>query len=299
MMADPTIDDIIKALNDPAATVGAQRPAQGAATGQFDAAGNPIHHIGVPDGYSVPATAGDTFGPGGLGNLNQPGLGSTLVSTNTPHLPIYQTGHELSLADLSPDDVGALQGELVKAGLIGPKTNIRYGLADNATISAYRNLLGFANRYGVTESDALSSLQSNPVATAAGTSGRTGHTYTSTSTSDPTFTDPATARATVRSAMQDRLGRDPTDAEFARFTKALHTNDSRGGSTTTTSSSTDAAGNTTSSSRTTGGSQDSAAPSVVADQFVRQGKLGVEGNTKMAATDYYAAAMSKLGAGGL
>jgi hypothetical protein len=247
-------------------------------------------YYGVHDNTLIPDTHGGVIPPR-YGPIPLPAT-ATLSSVETPRIESFPA-----------EVVAQIQAMMRVAGLIPRTTIVTNHGADKATQAGWVQLLSMSNRLGSQWQNTLTDLTTDPLTGKQRTvpatgSTRTGHTYTSTSTTDPTFTDPATAKQTVRDAMQQRLGRDPTDAEFARFTKALHSNDAQSGSTTTTSSTTDASGNTVSNSRTTGGSQDSASPSVVADQFARTGKVGVEGNTKMAAIDYYQAAMSKLGAGG-
>lgn len=258
----------------------ASKPAQAAPAGGEDM-------LGVPDGYSVPPTLGDWFRP-----ERQVFAGGNLVGA-TSTFPQYPEGAEQRIRNLSVENLARLQGQLATVGLIGPETRFRVGVPDSTTITAYKRLLEVANNYAISDSEALDMLartpsmlggdvtldeDGNPIMAA-----EEGPTRTVNKTiTEPTFTDPLTARAIVREAMQARLGRAPTADEYQDFRKLL-SNSEAGQDVTTTVTTTDGKGHSKTRVKHSDDTTDPSAD-VLADQFTRKGKLGREANTVQAAS---------------
>jgi len=250
--------------------------------------------IGVPDGYTTPYRGTEII-PGTV--QMRPDINPVIVG------PSYEDGTEYAITRLSVEEIARLQGRLAQAGLIGPETRFRIGVADTTTIGAYKRALETANRYGMNVTEAIDMLATTP--SAMGNQVGEDDTFSAdggpsrsrnVTIQDPTFTDPATAQATARSVFENELGRAPTDAEYARYQAKLRAAES-GRDKTVTVTTADGQGNTRTRVRRSDNTTDPSAD-VVADEMVRSGRLGRERNVKMAAIDYYQAAMSILGAGG-
>jgi anti-sigma factor ChrR (cupin superfamily) len=104
--------------------------------------------------------------------------------------------------------------------------------------------------------------------------------------------DKASAEAAVRSLFQEQLGRDPEEGEMDRYVSMIQSGYRSHPSTTTTTQTTDAQGNTTQKSSTTGGNYD---PS---SMLVDQAQADPEWGSYQAATKYFNAMISALGAPG-
>lgn len=250
--------------------------------------------IGVPDGYSVAPSLGDWFRPeqqiiGPQGQL----LGAA------DRQPQYPDGYEDRLFDMTPEEIARLQAKLASAGLIGASTKFRVGIVtgtSDPTYSAFKKALGTANRYGVNVDDAVNFLAANPEVRGDGTpvdaTGGPSRSVNKT-ISDPVLTDPLTARATLRSTLEDRLGRAPTSDEYHQF-RTLLSNAEGGQDVTTTISTTDGEGHSKTRVKRSDPTSDPSA-ATVADDFSRKGALGKEANTRTAGVDYYDAIASLIG----
>jgi hypothetical protein len=249
-------------------------------------------YLGVPDDYSVPANEGDFFRPGG--SQMAPGMDQSLVPSGTPHLPQYATGQENAVLGLSVENIARLQARLATAGLIGPKTKVRVGMADNATMSAYKALLTFANRYAISETDALAMLESNPVINGDGSasgasSAPTTSTSTNTSTTNLTSLD---AEQIANTAYQDALGANAAPKQQKALQAALqayagaHPNISK-----TTSTRDPTTGNTDSSTTSSGGVDAGGLAQVAQNQAMAAPDYA----EVQAATTYFNALVNSLG----
>jgi hypothetical protein len=257
------------------------------------------HYIGVQP-WAAPTYPGATpFSPPSTVPPLSPSLASVAPAVD-PALPPgsigvlgprYLEGDENVLRGLSTEQLARMQTRMVQAGLIDKKERYRLGLADDTTVKAYYSLLGFANRYGISDDEALTRLESVPLKDVTPPTPTT-NTSTSTSTS---VTPEATGRVTLRQAFEKELGRAPSDREYRAYQAALNAQEqaSPASSVTTTTQGVD--GNSTSNTVSTPSSAPSA--DVFADETVRSGKLGVERNTRHA-VDYMDQALSVLGAGG-
>jgi len=224
------------------------------------------------------------------------------MPTNAPHMPLYADGAEQAVRRMSVEDIARLQASLAKAGLIGPSTKFRVGMPDSTTVSAYKKLLETANNYAITDVEALDLLATKPQATGSQATGGTStsggsaggasaaqdlsRTETQTRTDDPVFTDPMTARATLRGTLSDRLGRDPTADEYHKF-RTLLSNEEGGQDTTTTVTKYGKRGQVKSSRSTPSDRTTDPSADVIADDMSRTGKLGKEANTFQAATGFF------------
>jgi len=72
----------------------------------------------------------------------------------------YFDGDEYQIANFKPEEIAEIQQRMNKAGVLGKK--YRIGLADDETISAFKEVLGQANRTGTNWTSALGSLVSTP-----------------------------------------------------------------------------------------------------------------------------------------
>lgn len=284
------------------------RLAEVAAGGSAAAASSPLlagfgggsgdKYYGVPDDYRVPA---DRFSPRApsTGPISpravdwNPSLGSQ------SKLPLYESGTALNLLrSLSDRDIAAMQRDLRAVGIIGPQTRVRLGdFTDPVTQKGFEELLGVANMMGTDFATAIQTLRSKPLGLydeegnfIGGGGGGGSRTQTSTSTTI-NLTDPTTARAVLRQALEDRLGRGPKEEEFQTFLSTLNNFERKNPRKETATTTVDAEGNS-STTRTLSGSE--VTPAAAADEFTRQGELGEEANTFMVANDYYNAALQAI-----
>jgi len=159
-------------------------------------------YIGVPGGYGyLPRQNRGGFNV--FGALGVPTFGDQSGSVNgAPVAPKYQTGDEFTVASMPPEQLARLQQQLASAGLIGSNTKIRVGIADDATVAAFKSLLGFANVNGLDWHSALSKLMTNPPVD---------------TTPSIEQTSPMDEDLALYSAAQKLLGRDPTPQQLDGF----------------------------------------------------------------------------------
>jgi len=203
--------------------------------------------------------------------------------------------YQMSLAGLYTDgfkETGALDDKTVDAFQKLKAISAREGMSDLAVLNSMI-------RQGLT-ADALEeqekARETQAKAKAAANVDRSA-VRTQTSRSEALFTDPVTAKDTVRRVMETELGRAPDAAEYRRFVANLRAQEA-GDDISTTTSVYGRKGNLKSSASTRLDDTQDVTPDVLANSMVRSGKLGKERNTTMAGTDYYQAAMNVLGAGG-
>jgi hypothetical protein len=103
-------------------------------------------------------TSGSATNPGGI----------NVYGTATNPNPYTEADKWGPAAD--PQNVPAIQAELIAAGLLNPK-DVRPGVWDAKSADAYGNVLEFANQQGMNAMDALTLLTSNPPLGRQGTSG--------------------------------------------------------------------------------------------------------------------------------
>lgn len=127
-------------------------------------------YLGIPKGYTPPSRPGGPGeGPGGMadpgntfGSATNPGNYSIMGSTPGPSL----NGSGYTEADKwgPAADLGSIQtiqADLIAAGLL-KLSDVRPGVWDAASADAYGQVLSYANQQGLTASDALTILTSNP-----------------------------------------------------------------------------------------------------------------------------------------
>lgn len=181
------------------------------------AASNNTNYLGVPDNYAYlpkPNTSGfNVFGALGL-----PTFGDQSGNLRgQPALPRYQTGDDIGIvASMPPETVARLQQALATAGLIGPKTQFRVGLADDTTTNAFKQLLSFANVNGMDWQGALAKLLQTPVTTGGGAATGTG-SGGAASGSGVELTNPMDEDMALRNAAQKLLGQDPSPKQLEGF----------------------------------------------------------------------------------
>lgn len=264
--------------------------------------------IGVPDGWAYlrPDVPGQkpTGTPGSPASFRQAeGYGFA------PAAPQYPKGIErYELSSMSPEDLWNVQRALSRVGLITKGQRIRPGdQADPVTISAFRNLLGYANGYGVAWQDALVQLANNPQVTgealvggsasarqpSAGRAGLTGKRKQTNRSAQ--LSDPESARALTDQLLQKHLGRKPTPSEYAKFIAALNGAE-RANPVVSTTTSTYQSGDVTASDTTTTGGLDAAGKQQVLEGAINSDpKLKAEKDKFTTDTDYFHAAMAALG----
>lgn len=152
-------------------------------------------YLGVPNGYQYQA------GVPNPGVLTAVGADAA-AQVDAPRTPLYMTGSEYSIASLPPDQIARLQQAMAAAGLIGASTNVRVGIADSATVSAYKSLLSFANVNGTDVNTALQTLVDHPQSSPAQTI---------------QLPSPVDEDAALRTKAQNVLGHDPTEQQLDGF----------------------------------------------------------------------------------
>lgn len=114
--------------------------------------------IGIPAGFEPPVRQV----PGAPTPSGQHLIpGPVTPYGTTPHGSTYNEGDQWKPQNLPPADVWALQQQLIEAGVL-TRSNVRPGVWDATSANAYKTVLGFANATGMTSSDALRTLVSNP-----------------------------------------------------------------------------------------------------------------------------------------
>lgn len=253
-------------------------------------------YIGVSKDYLAPNRR---YGAPGVVHSNVRGL-EQVPAKAAPRFT--KASLDAMLSDTAPEDVFRMQRALSKAGLIGPKTRVTAGFWDDTTVSAYKKLLGFANRHGFeSEVEALEAyaagreagldLDGDGVADDAADapfSGKKTRTDRSVNLSDP-----ASARQLLRKTLSDKLGRSPRRDEFDQFVGALRSFERANPSVSTTTQEY-ADDELVGTSTTSSGGLSEGAYTGFAEEYAQAGKLGEEANTFRVATDYYAAAMDAL-----
>ncbi len=201
-----------------------------------------------------------------------------------------------SLQSIAPEVLASLQRRMANVGLLGKDPAYTPGLLDDDTVAAIQTLERYSKRTGEAQLDVLSGMEATggmygPDQGHLGGDG--GEDPAPTTTTTVNLTDPTTAKVVSRQTLRQELGRAPTDSEYKAFQAGLNQKEKLYPQVTTTDY--DDEGNAI----VTNSGDQAPTPEVFADEFVRHGKLGKERNTKLAAVDFYGAAMSRLGAGGL
>ena len=174
-------------MADPVVDVGAPPAADGSAS----------TFLGVPNNYVFnPPDNVISKAPDPVSQM----LGFVATSAQQP--PRYKSGDELALASMPPETIARMQSALATVGLIGPSTTIHVGLADSATVSAFKALMTYANVNGQDWQTSLSQLAANPPVKAS----------TSTTMPNPVNEDNA-----LYSAARSLFGHDPTQAQLDGF----------------------------------------------------------------------------------
>jgi hypothetical protein len=200
---------------------------------------------------------------------------------------------------MDEEALGKFQRKAFKAGFYGSKEP-RYGDFDEASAKIYGTLVDRAASFydagkKLTVNDVLDmALQSGgnqplvPEGPFTGTRTRTDR--------DVTLTDPQSARAGLLGYLRDELGRAPNEQESRAFVRALQAAQ-RANPKSTTTTGTFVEGEQTDSSSVSQGGLDPAA--FMTEHVENDPALATERNTFRVATDYYNAAMSVLGEGGI
>lgn len=172
-----------------------------------------LGYIGMPKGY-VPMTAprpytGGPMSPSQVERRSEPKI--------TP--PRYKVGAEMEPRSYSPEMIARLQQQLAGAGLIGPSTRYRLGVWDSTSISAYKQLLAFANQGGTSREDALQTLLTAPQlrGDGQGVGGAGGAEVQQGRLNTYEASDPAGVRQTAEQAFKQALGRKPKKDELDKF----------------------------------------------------------------------------------
>ena len=234
-------------------------------------------------GSSGGASAGEdqVGGNFGLSAPPQSGLRSP-DAIDRPGRNVLTITTSVGVQSMPPEEMAMLQQQLKAAGLTPDGFQVS-GTLDPDTQKALLELKEVSKTTGTSDMETLRTrIEAAAQAELAGQQAAGPTTQTQTTITEPVFTDPLTARATVREAMERRLGRAPTADEYDRF-HSLLTSKEGGQDVTTVTQRTGRSGNTTSRvSR----SDDTTDPSAqdVAEEMTRKGKLGREANTVQAAS---------------
>lgn len=158
--------------------------------------------IGVPVGYTAP----DPFY-----DMRTAVLGQPPASSGIP--PRYHHGDEYVPAGLSVEAIADLQTALATAGLL--TGTVAFGVWDEPTAVAYREVLAQANRGGISDTEALAQLLSAPKVDVSAAEEALPYRPA----------DPATLRAVVKEAAESRLGREMTSQDRQALIAALQEED--------------------------------------------------------------------------
>lgn len=135
------------------------------------------------------------------------GLGIPFVP-NLPKIePKYFAEDVDKLGTMSRGYIAQWQMKMNQAGLLGNEFTM--GVADNSTLSAYREVLGIANREGITDAEALSLVAQRKVKLGGGAVTR----YR--------LTNEADIKAVVDNVAQSLLGRSLDDGQAERIARAF------------------------------------------------------------------------------
>lgn len=117
---------------------------------------------------------------------------------------IYRDGEQWQIASWSPERIAAFQAEMAKAGILN---KYRKGLADDATVKAFKDLLGYANRMATDFNGALRQLQQIPLEDPEALREELGEPFVAP--------DYATAAQEIKGWFRQNLGRQPEDYELS------------------------------------------------------------------------------------
>lgn len=198
------------------------------------------------------------------------------------------------------DELEQFQRKAYRAGFYGSKKP-RYGSYDEVSADIYGTLVDraasfYASGKKLTFNDVLDmAVQSGPPESELAED----EPFTGTKTQasrDVSLSNPQTARVGLLDYLREELGRAPNEQESRAFVRALQAAE-RANPRTGSQSATYVEGDVTSTSSTT---QDGVDPRSYLQEYVNSDpELSTERNTFRVATDYYNAAMSVLGEGGL
>lgn len=201
MPTTPTTQDPLAGLGFPPLPTSAPQQAKPSPIGNTGTADQPGGVSGGgPDVYGA---IGFTPTPYGTAPITpaEPG-----TMTN-PHGTYYIDGQEWAPLN-DPGSIPTLQAELVQAGLLSAR-DVRPGVWDQTSASAYKAALAFANASGANIVDALGILIQNKKlgSTAAGSTANTAYQ----------ITNPQDAADEYKSAAQTLTGQAGRDADAMRF----------------------------------------------------------------------------------
>lgn len=161
-----------------------------------------VSPIGVPIDYKAPTSHSVVIGvPGTVQRTSTENVYGTPLLTN-PYMP----GDEFAPAgDLNA--IPIIQADMIAAGLLN-KSDVRVGVWDAASASAYKDVLAFANQQGVSAQEALTILVSNPPLGKPGT-GRAGQVVS--------YTNPADIASGYQNVSQQLTGQEQPTADFQDY----------------------------------------------------------------------------------
>lgn len=253
--------------------------------------------IGVSDDYTRTSTR-QVEDPNNPHRRVAPGVirGGTLPQTQVTRPQYNQAYVDAQMANMSPEDVWALQQQMARAGFIGKKERFAPGMWDTKTKNAFKDVLELANTY-TTDVDTALQMAAQGTLLAGESDGLdapfTGVKRQRDKTVD--LTDPQSARTRIRKVLREELGRSPSKEEYAAFVSALGGAE-RSNPTVVDSSTTFDQGESTGTDATRSGGID---PGAFTEEYVIEDPgLSAERNAFTRDTDYYQAAMSVLGMGG-
>jgi hypothetical protein len=178
---------------------------------------------------------------------------------------------EAMLLDL--DDRSRVRSELIKNGIIDPKTELRSGTIDEVWAMAMQfSASAYAKGKKLTPWDILRLMKGGGAGGGGwgGGGGAAAFSGTRTTTSrDVVLSDKKTAKALIESVLQDQLGRDPSEDEYDAFVNNLH-REEKANPVVTTTSTTYKAGQAVSSSSTRKGGLDAPGKQEVVEERLEE-----------------------------
>lgn len=141
----------------------------------------------------------------GAGHIPKGAQGTTINVFGDPIHSQYMPGDQWKVPLSDPQSIPQIQQMLVQAGLLSAK-QVRIGVWDNASASAYSTVLGFANAYGINATQALNTLINNP---------KVGKGASTAAQPIISYTNPADVATGFQNVSQNLTGQEQDPAAFA------------------------------------------------------------------------------------
>lgn len=233
--------------------------------------GGPLPSGGRSTGAPAPSGAyWGTRDPGPIPQFRVPSQADNWHKNNPGGDIIDFARGEAMLGDL--DDRSRIRSELIKNGIIDPKTQIGSEAIDRAWAQAMLfSSSAYAKGKKLTPWDILRMIGGGKGGGGfGGGGGAAAFSGTRTTTSrDVVLSDKKTAKALIEAVLQDQLGRDPSEGEYDAFVNQLH-REEKANPVVTTTSTTYKAGQAVSSSSTRKGGLDAPGKQEVVEEKLEE-----------------------------